>query len=124
MAMVNARFYKFQVGKIYEYDTEHGDVIYVLDIRRDEYNPKNSRITFIDSKDSFGYYSDEGMTYSETKYSKVYTASLTTEYLGSNTFAETIPNRSVSGMGEIPSKNYPKLYACARRVKAKLSKKM
>ena len=118
MSIVKANFYKFQVGKIYTYNTRQGDAIYVLDVDLNRYNPKYNRITFIDTKDYFGYYGDNG-----AKYSTIYTTSLTTEYLGDDVFRETIPNHSVYGTEELSAKVNPTIYKCARQVKAKLLKK-
>lgn len=118
MTMVNARFYKFKVGKVYAYDTGRGDAIYVLDIDLNRYDPKRNSITFIDSKDYFGYYGDSG-----EKYSTIRTARLTTDYLGDDVFREAIPNHNVYGTGELSAKDNPSIYACARKVKAKLLKK-
>lgn len=119
MVRTKAIFHKYQVGKVYLYDTSNeGNAIYVLSIQRDEYYPKNSKIVFIDTKDYFGLYSDDGKSESWLR-----TSTLTTKYLGNNTFTEDMPNYRVPAIEETLSEYDPRIYAYARKVKPKLVKK-
>lgn len=119
MVATKAIFDKYQVGKVYLYDSNNeGNAIYVLDIQRDAYYPKNSRIVFIDTKDCFGLYSDNGKSESW-----ICTSAINTKYRGGYNFTEDIPSHNVPADGEILSKYYPQIYACARKIKSKLVKK-